>query len=170
VKPTDEGVPVDELIAVIKESVKEAGVSQASKTTDLRVGKVRLTLEVVASKAVGGTLNFTIPVIGMKLSTGAKLTRKNTHTIDIALEPPKGPVGRPIRGPEVADVLVKAIDTIRSVMAAAAGGDDPWMLATGDVDITFAVTRTGTISLGFDGELEDEVTHTLRLSLVPGTP
>ena len=57
-KVTDEGVPVEELVGVVKESIKEAGVSRTSQTTDLRVGSVQLILQVVASKAAGGKLNF----------------------------------------------------------------------------------------------------------------
>ena len=168
-KVTDEGVPVDALIGVVKESIKRAGVSRTSQTTDLRVGSVQLILEVVASKAAGGVLDFRVPFIGMKLSGGAKVTKKNTHTIDIALVPPKEQTGRLVRGGDVGDVLVNAIATIRDVMASAAEGDDPWILSTSKVDISFAITRTGTISLGVDGELTDEVTQTLRLGLVPGS-
>ena len=167
-KVTDEGVPVDELISIVKESIKQAGVSRTSETTDLRVGSVQLILAVVASKVAGGSLNFRVPFIGMKLSAGAKATKKNTHIIDIALVPPEERAGRQVRGGEVEDALVNAIATIRDVMAAAAQGDDPWVLSAGNVDISFGITRTGTISLGVDGELTDELTQTLRLGLVPG--
>jgi hypothetical protein len=168
-KVTDEGVPVEALVGVVKESIKEAGVSRKSPTTDLRVGSVQLILEVVASKATGGKLNFQVPFIGMKLSAGAKVTKKNTHTIDMILVPPEERPGRQVRGGDVETVLVNAIATIRDAMASAAEGDDPWVLSTGKVDISFAITRNGSISLGVDGELTDEVTHTLRLGLVPGT-
>ena len=52
-------------------------------------------------------------------------------------------------------------------MTQAARGDDPWLLSAGTIDITFAITQTGTISLGADGELASELTHTLRLELGP---
>ena len=52
-------------------------------------------------------------------------------------------------------------------MAQAAAGDDPWVLSAGSVDITFGVTKAGSISVGADGELADEVTHPLRLRLAP---
>jgi Trypsin-co-occurring domain 2 len=168
-KVSDEGVPVDTLVSVVKESIRQAGVSRTSQTADLRVGSVQLILEVVASKAAGGAVNFTVPFIGMKLSAGAKVTMKNTHTIDISLVPPEERAGRQVRGGDVEDALVNAIATIRNVMASAAEGDDPWVLSTGKVDISFAITRTGTVSLGVDGELTGEVTHTLSLGLVPGS-
>jgi hypothetical protein len=65
---------------------------------------------------------------------------------------------------------VDAIVTIRSAMALAAAGDDPWNLSAGVIDITFALTKTGTISVGVDGDLSDEVTQSLKLTLTPFLP
>jgi hypothetical protein len=166
VKVTDEGVPVGTLISVVKDSIKQAGVSRTSQTRDLRVASVQLILEVVACKAGGGGLDFRVPFIGMKLSLGAKVTKKDTHTIDITLVPAEERDSRQVRG-EVEDVLVNAIATIRHVMTQAAEGDDPWLLSASTIDISFAITQTGTISLGVDGELTNELTHTLRLGLAP---
>jgi Trypsin-co-occurring domain 2 len=167
-KVTDQGVPVDILIGVIKDSIKQAGVSRTSQTRDLQVASVRLILDVVASKAVGGALDFTVPFIGMKLRAGTRLTKKDTHTIDITLVPPEDRDTRRVRGGEVQEVLVNAIATVRDVVARAAQGDDPWMLSASTIDISFAITQTGSISLGADGELSNELTHTLRLGLSPG--
>ena len=55
-------------------------------------------------------------------------------------------------------------------MAHAAAGDDPWDLSEGTVDISFGVTKAGSISVGADGELANEVTNTLRLRLTPVSP
>ena len=166
-KVTDQGVPVDTLIGVIKDSIKQAGVSRTSETRDMEVASVKLILDVVASKTAGGGVDFCVPFIGMKLRAGTKVTKKDTHTIDITLVPPKDQGTRQVRGGEVQDVLVNAISTIRDVMTKAAEGDDPWLLSAGTIDLSFAVTQTGTISLGVDGELASEVTHTLRLGLAP---
>lgn len=166
-KITEDGVPVDALISVVKESIKRAGVSSTSRSRDLQVASVKLILDVVASSTSGGGLDFRVPFIGMKLSVGAKVTKKDTHTIDITLVPPKDQDIRQVRGGEVEDVLVTAIATIRDVMARAAEGDDPWVLSTSTIDISFAITQTGTITLGVDGELANELTQTLRLGLAP---
>ena len=166
-KVTDQGVPVDTLIGVVKDSIKQAGVSRTSETRDMEVASVKLILDVVASKTAGGGLDLCVPFIGMKLRAGTKVTKKDTHTIDITLVPPKDQGTRQVRGGEVQDVLVNAISTIRDVMTKAAEGDDPWLLSAGTIDLSFAVTQTGTISLGVDGELASEVTHTLRLGLAP---
>lgn len=167
-KVTDEGVSVDALISVVKDSVKRAGVSRTSQTTDLQVASVQLILEVVASKTAGGGVDFCVPFIGMKLSLGAKVTKKDTHTINITLVPPEEQATRQVRGGDVEEALVNAIATIRDVMTKAAEGDDPWLLSAGTIDISFAITQTGTICLGINGELANELTHTLRLGLAPG--
>jgi hypothetical protein len=162
---TEQGVPVDELIAVIKESIKAAGVSTPSDTRDIQVTSVRLILKVVASKSLGGGLHFRVPFIGMEFSTGIKVSKQDTHTIDIELVPPTKQV-RGVRG-DVEQTLVGAIQTIRAAAASAAIGDDPWGLNAGTVDISFVITQAGSISLGVEGELSNEVTHELQLGLGP---
>lgn len=167
-KITDAGVPVDTLIGVIKEAVKHANVSRTSAATDLRVASVQLILEVVASKSTGGGVNFRVPFIGMQLSAGTTVTAKDTHTIDITLVPPDTPT-RVVRGGNIDEALTQAITTIRGVIAEAATGDDPWVLQESTVDISFAITKTGTITLGVEGELSSGLTQTLRLGLAPGS-
>lgn len=161
-KVTGNSVPVNELIRVIKTSVKRADVSP---TSDLQVASVQLILKVVATSALGSGLNFRVPVLGMQLSVGGKITRQDTHTLDLTLTPPVQPSGHKLRDGDVEDAIVDAISTIRAVITSATEGDDPWVLSSGTVDISFVVTEIGTISLGVEGELASEVTHTLRLGL-----
>jgi Trypsin-co-occurring domain 2 len=167
VRVTDAGVPVDTLITVVKEAVKRANVSRTSQAADLRVSSVQLILNTVASKSTGGKLDFCVPFIGMKLSTGTTVTLKDTHIIDVSLVPPEKAARRDVRAGDVEQLLVEAISTIRRVMTAAAEGDDPWVLSTGKVDIAFAITKMGSISLGVDGGLASELTNTLRIGLAP---
>ena len=129
------------LIGVIKDSVKRAGVSRTSATRDLQVASVKLILDVVATATAGGEVDFCVPFIGMKLRVGAKVTKKDTHTIEITLVPPKDRDTRQVRGGEVQDVLVNAITTIRDVMAKAAEGDDPWLREAGTVNISPSPSR-----------------------------
>jgi hypothetical protein len=65
----------------------------------------------------------------------------------------------------VEQTLVDAITTIRQTMAEAAAGDDPWILSDSVIDIDIGITKTGSISIGADGELSGEVTQTLSLAL-----
>jgi hypothetical protein len=63
--------------------------------------------------------------------------------------------------------LVDSIETIRAVLATAADGDDPFILNDAKITLSFAVTAEGEISIGIDGSMSDEVTHSLILTLVP---
>ena len=165
-KVTDAGVPVETLIDTLKDAVRRAGASSSAGQGDLRVESVQISLHALASKAAGGVLDIRIPFIGMKLRAGTEVTGQDTHRIDMTLKPPDRPT-RAVRGGNVEDTLVDAIVTIRKAMTHAAIGQDPWDLSDGTVDISFGVTKTGSISVGADGELTNEVTHTLRLRLAP---
>lgn len=167
-KVTDAGVPVEVLIDAVKEAVKRAGVSGSASQGDLRVESVQIVLQALATKAAGGVLDFRVPFIGMKLRAGTKVTGRDTHRIDMTLKPPDRRT-RAVRGGNVEDALVDAIVTIRTAMTHAAAGEDPWDLSVGTVDISFGVTKAGSISVGADGELANEVTNTLRLRLAPAS-
>lgn len=163
----NDGVPVTNLIAAVKDAVIMAGVTRGNPSSDLRVDSVQLILEVIATELEGGRLSFRVPFIGTELSLSGRRTRRDTHTIDITLVPPDQPVPGGVRGRDVQEALVEAIRRIRQTMNSAAGGDDPWILSAGIVDISFGVTREGTISVGAEGALANEATNTLRLKLIP---
>jgi len=82
----------------------------------------------------------------MMLDLGAKVTKKGTHTIDIALVPPGGAAFHQVRGRDVEDAM-NAITTVRDAMTMAAKGDDPWVLSASTIDISFAITQTDTARL-----------------------
>jgi hypothetical protein len=158
-------VPVEDLVDEVQRAVKEANVGSGGPG-DLRVTSVQLVLNVVAATSGGGQLDFRIPVIGMRLRVGAKVSRADTHTIDVTLVPPADDEHE-VRGGDVARVLVEAIATIRAVMRRAATGEERFDLETASVQLSFVLTDEGTISFGVDGELRDEVTHTITLTLGP---
>jgi hypothetical protein len=167
---TDSGVPVDTLISVVQRAVKQANLSSTDVDRDLRVVSVHLTLNAVATITAGGSLDFRVPFLGMKFKLGGSITRRDTHAIDIEMVPPDLLPGPELRDGEIESVLVEAVETIRTVMARASDGDDPFLIKTSFVDLTFAVTKDGSISIGVDGELRDEVTQTLRVGLEPWSP
>jgi Trypsin-co-occurring domain 2 len=167
VQVTDEGVPVQELIGAIKQAIKQASVSTTDTGRDVRVASVRIVLHTVATRSLGGGADFRVPFIGMPISIGGKVSTQDTHRIEIGLVPPDL-TGQPeLREADLGSVLVDAIETIRAAVASAAVGDDPFVLTDSQVDISFAVTAAGTISLGVDGSLAHELTHSLCLTLVP---
>ncbi|GAA3217298.1 trypco2 family protein [Dactylosporangium siamense] len=158
-------VPVDDLVNEIKRSIEQAGIG-ADDQVDLRVTAVRLTLRTVVTNSTGAKLEFRVPVVGMQLRLGRKVDEKDIHTIEVELVPRPSETHE-VRGASVSRTLVNAVRTIRSIMANAAGGDDPLDLKAGSVEVSFVVTEEGTLSIGLDTTLRDEVTHTLRLELGP---
>lgn len=164
---TQDGVPVPDVIEAVKRAIKAANVSTTDQGRDLRVGSVGLNLHAIATRSSGGGLNFRIPFIGMEVKVGAKLTTRDTHEIEVNLTPPGEKDRAETRDGALDDVLVEAIETIRAAVASAAGGDDPFVLNDSTITISFAVTAEGTISIGVNGSLSDELTHTLVVSLVP---
>jgi len=164
---TKDGVAIDVLIGTIKKSLRRAGISRDASQGDLQVESVQLVLNIVATESAGGRLDLRVPFVGMKLSMGAKVTKQDTHSITINLTPPEPAKQlRETRG-DIETALVDAIDAIRSAMASAAEGDEPWILSTGQVEISFVITKEGSISLGAEGELSNEMTNKLLLALTP---
>ena len=166
---TDSGVDIAGLVSTIKSSIKRANVSGADKSSDLQVVSVDLSLRTIATRKAGGGVELRVPFVGMKLKFGADVTNQDTHTIDMTLVPPDQLAEPGLRTFDVEESLVTAIETIRATMAEAAKGDPPFLLKHGGVEISFVVTRSGTISLGVEGELSNEITHTLHLGLGPLT-
>ena len=162
----DDGVRVDSLISVVKESVRRGGVSKVSGRGDLQVSSVQLTLRVMATRTVGGGLNLRVPVIGAEVRVGAKVTTQDTHTIDISSSRPNW--HRPVRSG--ARCRERAGGRHRHYPRDGGqrrGGDDPWVLSEEQRGYFVVVTKTGSISLGAEGQLTGEVTHRLCLDLAP---
>lgn len=130
---------------------------------------VQLSLHTVAARRAGGGIDFCVPFLGMRMSMGGVVTRRDTHTVDIVMEPRDLSAQHEIRDGEIEAVLVESIDTIRSVIARAVEGDDPFLLHDSAVELSFAVAKDGSITLGFNGEFKNEIAHTLRIGLGPAT-
>jgi hypothetical protein len=163
----DEGMAVDEVIGEVKDALIEAGVTGANHVAGLRVASIRLILKVVATQAAGGRVNFHVPFIGTEFAVGASRRQENTHSIDITLAPPGQTESPGVRSGSFQGVLVEAVGRVRQTIASAADGKDPWYLTDATVDISFGVTKEGTISVGAEGSLTSETTNTLRLTLSP---
>jgi Trypsin-co-occurring domain 2 len=167
VRTVSAGVPVDEVIAAVKAAVKQANLSRGTAGRDIKVVGLDLTLNTVTQRTGGGGLDFRVPVIGMRIGGNVKLTSKDTQTLEMALVPPDDGDEFEIRGGGIERALVDAVATIRSVVATASAGPDPFALKHAVLTLEFAVTDAGSITFVGQGELSDEVTHTLKLSLAP---
>ncbi len=163
---SEHGVAVRDLIAATKRAIVAANISVKDPERDLRVDALTLTLHVLAVRKAGGSLDFRIPFLGMQVKVGQRITRTDTHTVTVELRAPKPDDVEEVRAGDIESVLVEAIQTIRDGIAGD-DGDDAFELSTGTVQLSFAVDEEGSIAIGFEGELTDELTHTLTLTLVP---
>jgi hypothetical protein len=161
----ESGVAVDELVSAIKIAIRAANISRLNASRDLKVVSIELKLNAIATVALGGGLDLRIPFVGMKIGIGSSITRADTHTVMMTLVSPDSFGEHEIRDQSIETALVEAVQTIRSVMISAADGDDPFVLKAGTVDLSFAVARDGSIKLGLNGELTEEITHTLRIEM-----
>jgi hypothetical protein len=159
------GVDVAEFIASVKTAIKAANLSLSEPDGTIRVASIDLTINAVATRTSGGRLQFQIPLVGVQAGGSRTATRRDTHTIQVSLVPADTDDELEVRDSDVEDSLVEAVDTIRQILAAAAGGDDPFNLATGSVELSLTVTEDGAISLGWSGERNDEISHHLRIGL-----
>jgi hypothetical protein len=162
------GMPVQELVETIKSSIDVAGLSATNPDRDLRIAQVDLVLQVISAEKVGGGIDLRVPVIGMKLRLGTSISRRRTHTVTMELEPRAGQ-RHEVRGYSPQETIVDAIETIREVIAAAADGPDPLVLKSSVVELAFAVTEQGTLTLVLDGTVDDETVQTLRLVIINAT-
>lgn len=164
---TENGVCVPDVISAVKRAISAAGVSATAPDRDLQISTVSLTLHTFTVRSSGGGLTFRVPVIGMEIQFGTKLTKHNFHEIQIHLSPPEKDDSTEIRDGGLDDALTEAIATVRLTVASANGGDDPFVLTDSTVTISFGITAEGSISVGVNGNLTDELTHTLVLTLEP---
>jgi Trypsin-co-occurring domain 2 len=164
-----EGIPVDELVADVKDALVAANVTSTNGAADLRLVSVQMILNVVATKAAGGKVNFQVPFIGTELHFGVRHGQRDTHSIDITLVPPTPDQiqSGAVRSGDFQKTLMAAINRVRQTISSAANGRDPWYLSDATVDISFGVTKEGSISVGAEGNQTSETTNTLRLRLAP---
>ncbi len=121
--PADDiGLPVDDLVASVKNAIKQANVSVTDPDRDLAVTSVYLRLNTIATATVGGGLDFRIPFIGMKVKVGATVTRQRTHVMEMTLVPELAVPEIQTRDAAVEGALVDAIEAVRAVMSRSAEG------------------------------------------------
>lgn len=116
---------VDDLVSTIKTAIRHAEISDADPNRDLRVTSVQLILHTVATATAGGGVDFRVPLLGMQLKIGGKVSRQDTHTLELTLVPEDQVDEFEVRDGKVEAVLVDAIGTLRRIVAQAGAGEDP---------------------------------------------
>jgi len=161
----DDGLPVEDLVTAVRRAAARAAISDTDAGRDMRITALDLTLHAVAKREHGAKLEFRVPFLGMPVTFGAKVTTRDTHQIKISLGP--AATAHEVRGGEVEETLVQAIETIRAVVARGVGDADGFEHRSSEVELSFAVTGDGSIALVGTADLSDEITHTLKLTLGP---
>jgi len=161
------GVPVDELVTSVKNAIKAANVSVTDADRAVAVCSVHLRLNTVLTQTAGGGLDFRVPFSGMTVKFGGAVTPRSTHMMEMTLVPEEEAalIESRVDGDYVEATLVEAIQAVRTVMAHAVDNDVPFTLRASSVELSFGIAEDGTISLGIDGELKDQVTHTMKLTI-----
>jgi hypothetical protein len=164
--PSEGGVDVDVLIAEIKDGFALAGLDDA-RDQRLRITGVGLTLEVVLLHTLGGGLKLRVPFIGVDIEGGRDVSETTSHTVEMTFDPfvTEHPAAT-YRG-DIASQIAQTIETVRATMVSAEGGNQPWALRTGTVEIRFGVTSEDRLSIGLSGSKSREHTNTLRLEIAP---
>src|SRR5260370_1873813 len=97
----------------------------------------------------------------MPVRFGAKVTKSDTHEIEINLVPPGREAGEEVREASLDLALVDAIETIRAVVVSAADGDDPFVLNDAKIILSFAITAEQTIPICNTGRPSNHYTPNL---------
>lgn len=161
-----DSVAIRNLVDVIKSSICEVQGAAEPRSGELVAASAELTLHVMMDTTVGGKVDLRVPVIGAHLRIGGRRARHRMHTVNVTLVPEHYGRSRHDHGagdPE----LVMALSAIRDLMDSTGTGGHSWSVAGGTVQVSFAVTDEGSISVGLNSERSDEHVHTLQLELQP---
>ncbi|WP_125805326.1 trypco2 family protein [Actinoplanes sp. ATCC 53533] len=163
----DDGISFTELIGAVKRAVKKTNMSIGDTQRDLRVTEVTVSTVVFAKGSAGAGVELTVPGVGLKIGGKLARTRANAQRVVVTLVPPAPGEEIEVRGGNIEGSLTDAIAAIRTALAAAAGGDDPFVLKTSTVTLDFVVTESGSIKIVGEGEAEDQVTQSVTLTIGP---
>jgi len=117
---------------------------------------------------VGGKVDVRVPVIGAHLRIGGRRVRQRMHTVQVMLVPEHYGRARHDHGAGDEE-LVMALRAIRDLMDPSGHGGHSWSVAGGTVQVSFAVTDEGSISVGLNSDRSDEHVHSLQLELRPAS-
>ncbi|MEU4159227.1 trypco2 family protein [Actinoplanes sp. NPDC026670] len=154
-----------DLIEAVKAAVKAANTDSTFSRT-MRVSQLTVIAAVAAKRTAGAGLQLRVPVVGTKLGTKIQHGRTDTQRIEIVLVPPPDDEFE-VRSGSVQQLLFEAIQTVQATLTAAAAGDDPFQLQTSTVSLDFVVTDSGSVELLASGGIDDQASHTVKLTLTP---
>jgi hypothetical protein len=166
VEVSSESVAIRNLVEVIKSSICEAQGAEEPRPGELVVSSAELNLQVMMDTTVGGKVDVRVPVIGAHLRIGGRRIRHRMHTVHVVMVPEHYGRAQHDHGPGDQE-LVSALHAIKDLMEPGSPGGHSWSVATSTVQVSFAVTEEGSISVGLNSDRSDEHVHSLQLELQP---
>lgn len=163
---SNESVTIRTLVDVVKASICEVQGSGEPRPGELVAVSAELDLRVMMDTAAGGRVDVRVPVIGAHLRIGGQRKRHRMHTVRVQLVPERYGRARHDHGAGDEE-LVEALRAVRNLMDRAGDGGHSWSVSAGTVEVSFAITEQGSISVGLNSDHRDEHVHSLQLELQP---
>lgn len=165
----DEGVEVQAVVSVIRESLVEAQSNNVPGFPALT--SALITFKTTVTKGAGGKINFLIFTIG------AKHERETASTLTLQMAPPTtksaGDLSSATNTEKLKQLLARAINSAKAGVIDANGGSPRLETNKIEIEIEFAVSTSGEgglkvelLPLGFEGtgKLASSKIHSLKLT------
>jgi hypothetical protein len=161
------GWPVEKVITQVKEAIAKANVGAGNE--DLVVTSIAVELKVLKSIVGGAAWEWKVPIIGLTLKGGSKVTQADTETVTLKLVPPesKDLSTSMLEADEIGDDVVRAVSLIRAGIVSARTNEPIFGLGEATFELEFGVTAEGELSLIAVAEGKREATNKLTLTLGP---
>jgi hypothetical protein len=146
-----DGARLESVIDSVRESLNEAQTNNVPGFPPLK--SVTIKLQTVASRSVGGQVQFLV------FSLGTRYTSDAASTVELEMVPPKTSERESVAGgPELKDALAQAINLAKVGVLKASKGSPPLVMKNISIDLKFAVESQGSggatvtlVPLGIEG-------------------
>ena len=163
-----DGARLEAVVEAVRGSLNEAQTNNVAGFPALR--SVTIRLQTVASRSVGGQVQFLV------FSLGTRYTSDAASTVELEMVPPKTSEKETIvAGPELKDALAQAINLAKVGVLKASQGSPPLAMKKIAIDLKFGVETLGSggatvtlVPLGIEGSGKISREKVQTVSLVFG--
>jgi hypothetical protein len=160
-----DGARLESVIDAVRESLNEAQTNNVPGFPPLKT--VTIKLQTVASRSVGGQVQFLVFALGTRYTSDA------ASTVELAMVPPKTSERESVAaGPELKEALAQAITLAKVGVLKASTGTPPLVMKNISIDLKFTVQAQGSggaavtlmpIGIEGSGKISREKVHTVSL-------
>ena len=146
-----DGARLESVVDSVREALNEAQTNNVAGFPALK--SVTIKLQTVASRSVGGQVQFLV------FSLGTRYTADAASTVELEMAPPKTSERESVAGgAELKDALAQAINLAKVGVLKASKGSPPLVMKNISIDVKFAVETQGSggatvtlVPLGLEG-------------------